>query len=303
MSAAYSDAVVHVHGLDADPAGSGHLGQVHAVAAQHAGLELLLDRVHLDRGVLVQEAARLDQDLLAGLERLLEDVAVAVQQEQARVAGGDEPVHVHAAAAVQDVGQALDPHERVVQRVRAGQEGVLADVDLMRRVNRQHDDLAGRVLGQRDPAGAVRDAEDVRHAADHPAGAAGSVQRRQRDARLLPQHDVVLEEHRVALRQRELGDRDDLALDLAGGVGEPELRHVPQPGSLGPARVGDDVLLVERGAAGGAARPLRLVLSLAPLTFDPVHPGRPFCSRAFYGWTSGETAGTTDRYRMFGHSG
>ena len=46
-------------------------------------LNVLLDRVHRHRRVLVQEAARLDQDLLARLQRLLEDVAVAVQQQQA----------------------------------------------------------------------------------------------------------------------------------------------------------------------------------------------------------------------------
>ena len=81
--------------------------------------------------------------------------------------------------------------------------------------------------------------------------------RRHRHLRFLPEHHVVLEEHRVALGQRQLGDRDDLALDLAGGVGEAELGHVPQPGRLGPAGVGDEVLRVERRAAGGAARPVR----------------------------------------------
>src|SRR5207245_2748502 len=35
-------AVVDVHGLDADPAGTGHLGEVHAVPAHQAGLDVLL---------------------------------------------------------------------------------------------------------------------------------------------------------------------------------------------------------------------------------------------------------------------
>src|SRR6516162_1365244 len=38
-------------------------------------------------------------------------------------------------------------------------------------MDREHDDLARRVLGQRDPAWPVRHAHDVRHAADHPPGA------------------------------------------------------------------------------------------------------------------------------------
>ena len=68
---------------------------------------------------------------------------------------GDEPVHEHAAAAVQHVGQALDPHERVLDGVRREQEGVLADVEFHARVQRQDHELAGRVAGERDPAGAV----------------------------------------------------------------------------------------------------------------------------------------------------
>src|SRR5580704_5822878 len=104
MSAAYS--VPWWTYIDWMPARSGHLGQEHGVAAHHAGLEALLNRVHLDRGVLVQEAARLDQHLLPWLQRLLEDVAVTVQKQQALLPSGYEPVHVHAAAAVQDVREA-----------------------------------------------------------------------------------------------------------------------------------------------------------------------------------------------------
>src|SRR6266516_5715207 len=83
----------------------------------------------------------------------------------------------------------------------------------------------------------------------------------------------MLEEHRVPVPQRHLGHRDDLALDLAGGAGETELRHVPQAGRLGPAGVGDEILLIKRRTAGGAARSLRFVLGLAPLALDPIHPG------------------------------
>src|SRR6266705_2895709 len=83
MPAPLLAAVVHVHGLDADPAWAVHFCQVHAVP-QHAGLDVLLHRVHGDAGVLVEESAGLNQDLLTWLQRLLEHVAVAMQQQQAR---------------------------------------------------------------------------------------------------------------------------------------------------------------------------------------------------------------------------
>jgi hypothetical protein len=87
----------------------------------------------------------------------------------------------------------------------------------------------------------------------------------------------MLEEDRVPLGQRHLGDGHQLTLDLAGGVREPELGHVPQPRRLGPAGVGDEVLLVERSAALEAACSVWLVLSLTPLALDPVHfLGMPF---------------------------
>src|SRR5262249_24467933 len=56
--------VVDVSGLDADPARPGHLR--HVDVAHQADLDRERDRLHVDRGVLVQEAARLDHDLLAG---------------------------------------------------------------------------------------------------------------------------------------------------------------------------------------------------------------------------------------------
>src|SRR5215470_2491529 len=82
---------------------------------------------------------------------------------------------------------------------------------------------------------------------------------------------MVLEEHGVALRERQFSDGHDLALDLAGRIREPELRHVAQPGRLTPARIGDQIPLVEWRAAGVATRSLRLILSLAPLALDPIH--------------------------------
>ena len=77
--------VVDVHRLDADPARAGHLGEVHAVAPSRPVLTSCCTASIVHRRVLVEEAARLDQDLLAGAERALEHVAVAVQQQQARL--------------------------------------------------------------------------------------------------------------------------------------------------------------------------------------------------------------------------
>src|SRR5580698_9066513 len=81
----------------------------------------------------------------------------------------------------------------------------------------------------------------------------------------------MLEEDRVPLGQCQFGHGHQFALDLAGAVREAEFGHVPQPRRLGPARVGDEVSLVERRAAGSTASSVRLVLSLAPLALDPVH--------------------------------
>ena len=102
--------------------------------------------------VLVEKRAGLHHDAFAGLELALEDVAVAVQHKQARTAGGDEAVHEHALAAEQNVGQALDAHERVVDLVRAEQKGVLAHVQLHAGMQRQHHQFAGGVAREGDAA-------------------------------------------------------------------------------------------------------------------------------------------------------
>jgi hypothetical protein len=63
--------MVDVHGLDPDPAGPGHLCEVHPVA-HHSRLHVLLHGVQAHRGVLVEETARLDEDLLSWPEGPLE---------------------------------------------------------------------------------------------------------------------------------------------------------------------------------------------------------------------------------------
>ena len=97
------------------------------------------------------------------------------------------------------------------------------------------------------------------------------VHHRDRQARLLPEHDVVLEEHRVALGQGQLRHRDDCAVDLTGRVGETETGEIPELGHLGPPGISDLVLLVERGTTRGTGRLSRLALGLAPLALDQVH--------------------------------
>ncbi len=146
-----------------------------------------------------------------------------------------------------------------------------AHVDLRPRVERKDDQLACGVPGDGDTTGARRHVEDPGHPARHALDAAADVHHRDRQARLLPEHDVVLEEHRVARGQSQLRHRDDCAVDLTGRVGETETGEIPELGHLGPAGIGDLVLLVERGTTRGAGGLSRLALGLAPLALDQVH--------------------------------
>jgi len=57
---------------------------------------------------------------------------------------------------------------------------------------------------------------------------------------------VVLEVDALAGAERDVDERDDLALDLAGAVAEAELGHVAQARRLASARFADQVLDVER---------------------------------------------------------
>ena len=91
--------------------GTGNARQAHRGAAEESGAELLEFHVHGDGRVLIEKRAGLQHEALAGLERALEDVAIAVQDQQAGTAGGDEAIHVHALAAEKNVGQPFDAHE------------------------------------------------------------------------------------------------------------------------------------------------------------------------------------------------
>ena len=242
-----------------------------AVPPHEPGPQRQLHGLHLHGGILVEEAARLHQDLLAGAERALQDVAVAVQQQQARVLGRDEPVHEHAAAAVQHVRQPLDPDERVLDAVRGQQEGVLADVQFHPRVQRQHDQLARRVPGERDPAWPARHRDDVRHAAERALHPALRLQRGERRRLVFPQQHVVLEVNGVLRGEVDLRDGDQFAFHLARAAGKTELGHVPQPGGLAPAGIADLVLNVERRAACHTRGGSWLILCVAPPALDCFH--------------------------------
>ena len=173
---------------------------------------------------------------------------------------------------MQDVGQSLDAHERVADVCDATQEGVLAHVELHARVQRQHDQLARGVPGEGDPARAVGQRDDERHAAEAALDAAAGVHRRQRRLLVLPQHHVVLEEDRVALRPGSISATGTSSPSTwRCELREAELGHVAQPRRLAPARVADHVAGVQRRAAGGAAGGARLVLAMAPLALDQVH--------------------------------
>ena len=56
-------------------------------------------RSHLHRGVLIEERAGFHHDAFTGGQSAFENVAVAVENEEAGGAGGDEAVHIHALAA------------------------------------------------------------------------------------------------------------------------------------------------------------------------------------------------------------
>jgi hypothetical protein len=169
------------------------------------------------------------------------------------------------------VGQALDPDERVLDGVRREQERVLAHVELHARVQRQHHQLAGRVTGERDPAGAVGDRHDVRHAADRALHSAGRLEGGERDRLVFPEQHVVLEIDAVLGGEGDLGHGDQLAFDLAGARRELELGHVAKPWRLAPPGIADLVPYIERRTACHATGGPRLVLRAAPPTLDCFH--------------------------------
>ena len=162
--------------------------------------------------VAVHPAAGFDVDRLAGLEHLLEHVAVAVDPDHALLVGGKELVDEEAAA-VDHVGEALDPAVVVLDVAGGGQELVLADDDPVTGGQVQGGDVPGRVTAEGDLAGRLGLDQQQRHAAEDPA-LETLLERVQPDlhGRVLPQEHVVLEIHRDVAVQGHVQHGDQLAL-------------------------------------------------------------------------------------------
>ena len=78
--------------------------------------------------------------------------------------------------------------------------------------------------------------ERLRHAAEETADrTAPGLQRRNRSHRIFPEHRMMLEINTILRGKAYLRDWDQLALDLAGTGGKPELGHILQTGRLAPA--------------------------------------------------------------------
>src|SRR6185369_801986 len=102
-----------------------------ASAGEDAGGELLGYRLHPHRLILIDPGAGLDVDLLSRLEGDLEDVAVAVQPQDALGAGAAEGVDEEARSGEHDVGDALHALEAVVEGCGGGEPLVFAHVDAL----------------------------------------------------------------------------------------------------------------------------------------------------------------------------
>ena len=145
---------------------------------------------------------------------------------------------------------------------------MLAHIDLHLRMQRQHHHLARRITRDGHAARSLGGCDHERHA---PKAAAARVHRRHHDILLLPQQHVVLEVHRVARAQVQLGDWHDLALHLTTGAVEVELGHVLQAWRFAPPRIRDQCRCVERCATHLACSTAGVALPLTPRTDDSFH--------------------------------
>src|SRR5205807_9972063 len=115
---------------DADPARTGEAVPYQVAAApEHARPESEYLDVHAHVHVPVDPAAGLHVDLLVGGQRLLEDVAVAVQPDDALLLLGVEAIDEEPGRGEEHIADALDPVEGVLQVAGRGQELVLPDQD------------------------------------------------------------------------------------------------------------------------------------------------------------------------------
>src|SRR5579883_1703038 len=237
---------VDVHRLNADAAGAGEAIEHQPTgAAEDAGLEAVHLLIHTHALVAVDPAARLDIDLLARPQHLLEDVAVAVQPDDALVVRGRETIDEEAGRAEEHVGDALLAAEAIVDVAHGGEELVLAHLDRLARLEVNREDVPGAVAGEGDLAGVLGLREEDRHAGDHALKGALQPLHTDLQARRLPEDDVVLEVERHRAVQRDVELRHELALDAVGDAGRTALGHLVRQQLRG----------VRHGALLGSARP------------------------------------------------
>src|SRR2546423_26982 len=80
----------------------------------------------------------------------------------------------------------------------------------------------------------------------------------------------MLKIDRIPLRQVHLGHRHDLALYLASAIAEANLGHIADARCFPPPRLADHILDVQRRATSPTTSSIRLVLTVTPLTHDPL---------------------------------
>ena len=198
--------------------------EVAAAPGEKAGLEPIDLLGHLHRVVAVHPAAGLDVDRLPRLEVLLEHIAVAVHPHHPLVVAGVELIDEEAAA-VEHVGEALDPAVVVLDVAGGRQELVLAHDDPVARRQMQGGDMAGSVAAEGDLPGRLGLDQQQRHTAER-AALEALLERVQTDLhlRVLPQQHVMLEVDRHLAVQRHVQDRHQLALESIVQSGRRPLR-------------------------------------------------------------------------------
>ena len=174
--------------------------------------------------ILPEPGARLDIELLAGVELGQEHVAVAVQPHQRIAVRRLELVHEPPGAAEQHVADALDALERVVEIVGRSDELVLADVQLLAMREVERNALARRVARERDRAPPLRLGDEEVEPGDLALRAARELAQLDLEGRRLPEQHVVLE-HDLLLADLDLQLRDELAANVVAHAGE---RLVPR---------------------------------------------------------------------------
>src|SRR6516162_9634705 len=121
---------MQIHRLEAEAAGAGEPVEDKAQATEETARQPVHPRLHLDARILVKPRRGFNIEHLAGGEHLLEDVAIAVQPNDAVAALADEAIDEEAGPAEQEIGRSPDALEGVVDGLGRGEELVLPHVYL-----------------------------------------------------------------------------------------------------------------------------------------------------------------------------